>query len=86
MLCPKCGTNVPENVRFCPTCGEPVNKSKPIFDERDHTSMFDSEDIKRTRILAIFCYVSTLFIIVGLLAAGLKSLSVLMSKKEEASK
>ena len=67
MFCPKCGTNVPETDRFCPTCGEPVNKSKPVIDERDHTAMFEEEDVKRTNILAALCYLSFLFVILGLL-------------------
>lgn len=66
MFCPKCGTQVPENNRFCPNCGEPV-ATAPVVAENDHTEMFDPEDIKRTRILAALCYVSVLFVIVGLL-------------------
>lgn len=67
MFCSKCGTNIPENDNFCPTCGEPVNKSKPVIDERDHTAMFEEEDVKRTNILAALCYLSFLFVILGLL-------------------
>lgn len=25
MFCPKCGSNVPDSVKFCPTCGEVIS-------------------------------------------------------------
>lgn len=66
MYCPKCGTNIPENDRFCPTCGEPVfGGSTP--DESDHTAEFESQDIERTRILSALCYLNFIFIIIALL-------------------
>ena len=66
MFCPKCGTEIPENDYFCPTCGEPV-AGKKVPSESDHTSLFDPEDIRRTRILAALCYCSFLILIIGLL-------------------
>ncbi|MBR3952768.1 MAG: zinc-ribbon domain-containing protein [Oscillospiraceae bacterium] len=66
MFCPKCGTQIPENDYYCPTCGEPVAGRKAPS-ESDHTAMFDPEDVKRTRVLAALCYVSLLFVIIGLL-------------------
>lgn len=66
MFCPKCGTQIPENDHYCPTCGEPISANK-IPDESDHTAIFDPEDIKRTRLLAALCYCGVLFVIVGLL-------------------
>lgn len=66
MFCQKCGTEIPENDYYCPTCGEPATGKKAPA-ETDHTSLFDPEDIRRTRILAALCYVSVLFVIVGLL-------------------
>lgn len=66
MFCQKCGTLIPENDHYCPNCGEPVTGAK-IPSESDHTAAFDPEDIRRTRILAALCYVSLLFVIIGLL-------------------
>ena len=66
MFCPKCGTQVPENDHYCPTCGEPVGMTN-VPDESDHTAMFEEEDIRRTNILSALCYLSFLFVILGLL-------------------
>ncbi len=67
MFCPKCGTNVPENDHYCPTCGEPVFAKKTVPDESDHTAMFDPEDAKRVNILSALCYLNFLFIVIALL-------------------
>ena len=67
MFCPKCGTQVPENDHYCPTCGEPVFVKNSVPDESDRTAMFDPEDAGRTNILSALCYLSFLFIIVALL-------------------
>ncbi len=66
MYCPKCGTNIPENDHFCPTCGEPVLGGS-IPDESDHTAEFEAQDIERTRILSALCYLNFIFIIIALL-------------------
>ena len=61
MYCPKCGSQIPENDRFCPTCGDPVlGRSFP--DESDHTADFVKEDIERTKILSALCYLYFVFI------------------------
>lgn len=66
MFCSKCGTEIPENDYYCPTCGEPAfGKKAP--DATDHSSLFEPEDIKRTSLLAALCYCGILFVIVGLL-------------------
>ncbi len=67
MFCPKCGTQVPENDHYCPTCGEPIFAKNNVPDESDRTAMFEPEDIERTRILSAICYFSFLFVILGLL-------------------
>ena len=67
MFCPKCGTQIPENDHYCPTCGEPVLGKTNVPDETDHTAMFEEEDIRRTNILSALCYLSFLFVILGLL-------------------
>ena len=67
MFCPKCGTQKPENDYYCPPCGEPVLSKTNVPDESDHTAMFEEEDIRRTNILSALCYLSFLFVILGLL-------------------
>lgn len=67
MFCPKCGTQIPENDHYCPTCGEPAANANPVPDEREHTEMFESADIERTKLLSALCYVSFFFIILSLL-------------------
>ena len=67
MFCPKCGTQVPENDHYCPTCGEPVFEKNSVPDESDRTAMFDPEDAGRTNILSALCYVSFFMIIIALL-------------------
>ncbi len=67
MFCPKCGTQIPENDHYCPTCGEPVLGTAPIPDESDHTAMFDPADAEKNRFLAALCYLNFIFIIIALL-------------------
>lgn len=67
MFCPKCGTQIPENDHYCPTCGEPVANAAKTPDESDHTAMFEASDIERTRILSALSYLSLLFVMVALL-------------------
>ena len=67
MFCPKCGTQIPENDHYCPTCGEPVFDKASVQDENDRTANFDREDAKRTNILSALCYVSFFMIIIALL-------------------
>ncbi len=67
MFCKNCGTNIPENTHFCPTCGEPVFGEKVVRDESDHTALFSPEDIERTRFISALCYLSFIFIIIALL-------------------
>ena len=54
MFCPNCGTQVPENDNYCPTCGEPVFLKKRTPEENDRTAMFDPEDAGRNNILYAF--------------------------------
>ena len=72
MFCPKCGTQVPEDNHYCPTCGEAVTAKNSVPDETDHTAMFDQEDTKRTHVLAALCYLS--FVIALLLEPNSKFL------------
>lgn len=67
MFCSKCGTEIPENVHFCPTCGEPVPAGKAVPASDDKTAMFDPEDIRRSHVLAAVCYLNVTFIIIALL-------------------
>lgn len=64
MYCSKCGSEIPENDKFCPNCGESVTTVKaPVT---DHTDGFCEEDIERTKYLAAICYLGVLFMILGL--------------------
>lgn len=67
MFCPKCGTQIPENDHYCPTCGEPAFKKTSDPDECDRTAMFEAEDAKKTNILSALCYLNFIFIIIALL-------------------
>ena len=67
MFCQNCGTHIPDEDRFCPTCGSPAINNCEVPDENDRTAMFDPNDIERTNILSALCYVSVLFVIIGLL-------------------
>ena len=67
MFCSKCGTQIPENDHYCPTCGEPTFAKNNVPDESDRTAMFEPEDAKRTNILSALCYVNFIFIIIALL-------------------
>ena len=67
MFCPKCGTQIPENDHYCPTCGEPVFAKNNVPDESDHTAKFEPEDAGRTNILSALCYLNFIFIIIALL-------------------
>lgn len=66
MFCQKCGTAIPENDRYCPTCGEPVPGVKTPS-VSDHTAMFAPEDIARSKVLSALCYFNFIFIIIALL-------------------
>ena len=67
MFCPKCGTQVSENDRYCPTCGEVLSAKAKEPDLSDHTALFEQEDIERTKILSALCYLNFIFIIIALL-------------------
>ena len=67
MFCPKCGSSIPENDHYCPTCGEPNFAKNSVPDECDRTANFDPEDAKRVNVLSALCYVSFAFIIIALL-------------------
>lgn len=67
MFCPKCGTQVSENERFCPVCGEPVGEGTNKINDEDKTAMFAGEDTGRVNVLSALCYVSFMFIFLGLL-------------------
>lgn len=67
MFCPKCGTPVPDNTYFCPTCGEALGASSKAPGANDKTAMFYEDDIRRVKTLSALCYVSFFFIIIALL-------------------
>ena len=62
MFCSKCGTQIPENDHYCPTCGEPAANAAKTTDESDHTAMFEASDIERTRLLSALSLSGLFFI------------------------
>jgi len=82
--CSRCGTEVANNVKFCPTCGnnllagqqqqqqrnnQNINQTIQNFNNtNDHTSQFNKADVEQNKIMAVFAYFGILFII-PLLAA-----------------
>lgn len=72
--CNKCGTQVNDGVRFCPSCGnnmeagpqnnQNVNQTlQNLNNTNDYTSQFDRGDIEQNKVLAFFSYLGILFII-----------------------
>ncbi len=78
MFCKKCGTNIEENVKFCPNCGEKIFQKNLIYDSNDNIpakAVKISVDSKKQFIKpTIFGVIASLFsIIFGILFAGLGS-------------
>lgn len=42
MFCPKCGTSVPEGVKFCQHCGNPMPQRRPIQQEGEAVTTMPS--------------------------------------------
>lgn len=80
--CPKCGTVLKENDRFCPSCGAPIGqsaqppqadggfaaKAADLNHTPDTTAAFDPDDIAKNKGLAALSYL-TVLVLVPLLAA-----------------
>jgi Predicted membrane protein len=77
--CNKCGADVADNIKFCPSCGNnmTVNQQNSqnfnqtvqnLNNTSDYTNSFDKADIEQNKAMALLSYLGILFII-PLLAA-----------------
>ena len=73
-FCNKCGTQLEDGVKFCPSCGEGtgakdfkvedvVANIKALNDTADTTAQYDSSDIEKNKIMAALSYVFVLFLL-----------------------
>ena len=69
-FCQKCGTELKDGAKFCPSCGASVNAgSKTDFsgtfekfnDTADTTDQFDAADIELNKAMGVLAYLSWLF-------------------------
>ena len=72
--CNKCGADVADNVKFCPSCGNNMtvnqqnaqnfNQTVQNFNNtNDYTNSFDKADIETNKAMALLSYLGILFII-----------------------
>ena len=72
-FCPKCGTQLEDNVTFCSNCGNQLDASVVVSnDPFDHTAEFDAKDISDNKVIAMLPYLMGLLgvIVAALLAKG----------------
>lgn len=72
-FCPKCGTQLEDNVTFCSNCGTSLNAAAVASnDPFDHTAEFDAKDISDNKVIAMLPYLMGLLgvIVAALLAKG----------------
>jgi len=72
-FCPKCGTQLEDNVTFCSNCGTSLNAAAVTSnDPFDHTAEFDAKDISDNKVIAMLPYLMGLLgvIVAALLAKG----------------
>ena len=71
-FCQKCGTELKDGAKFCPSCGASVNAgSKTDFsgtfekfnDTADTTDQFDAADIEQNKAMGVLAYLSWLVLI-----------------------
>jgi uncharacterized membrane protein len=72
-FCRKCGTQLADDQKFCPSCGTPVapaavNFANDFNNTADTTAEFDPADIQQNKIMAIFAYIGIL-VLIPILAA-----------------
>ena len=83
-LCKNCGTEVAEDVKFCPNCGNTMTSPAPekqapeaggfqekvtkLNDTPDTTGEFEAEDINKNKAMAILAYFGPL-VLIPILAA-----------------
>lgn len=69
-FCPKCGAQVEDGVKVCPTCGENLEakvdvsaKVTELTNTADITDTLDPNDIQNNKVMAILAYLSWLVLI-----------------------
>lgn len=70
-FCVKCGTQIGDEAKFCPVCGQPVgtppvqepNAFEKAMDTEDITASFDPEDIRKNKAMAVLAYLGFLILI-----------------------
>ena len=70
--CNKCGTQMSDDIKFCPSCGTPnqvreekieENKFSKVMDTQDSTSEFKQSDIDNNKAMAVMAYLGILVLI-----------------------
>lgn len=59
--CPKCGTQMDDNLSFCPSCGAPTAAPvapAAVVPATDHTAEYDPKDISDNKVVAMIPYLS----------------------------
>lgn len=46
MICRKCGNQIPENIKFCPKCGTPIENNKPLVQQ---TNAVDAGQVEKKK-------------------------------------
>lgn len=67
-FCGKCGQQVNEGVKFCPSCGAPMNVAQePVFgklnDTVDNTAQFTPQEIEEGKVMSILAYLGILVLV-----------------------
>ena len=76
--CAKCGTQMEDNLTFCPNCGTPTGAAAApaaatVINATDHTAEFDPKDISDNKVVAMLPYITSLL---GVIVAALLKLMV----------
>jgi len=87
-FCSKCGTQLPNGAKHCPSCGEAVNTANnlnngntganggnsinDLLNTPDMTAEFDAADIEQNKLFALLSYLSILFLVPILAAPNSK--------------
>lgn len=77
-FCSKCGTQIAEGSKFCPSCGTPAgasaaqenrqqstaeNKFSEVMNTADSTASFSPEDVEKNKVMGILSYLGILVLI-----------------------